>query len=420
MTRMVPEFRPALADRVYYGWVIVFACMLASIAVFGTTYAFGVFYDALLDEFAVSRTVLAVVFGLQTALIYVTGVAAGQCINRYGQRRTVAVSGGLLVLGLVWTALARSYLELLVGFGIVAAVGMGGLYVVGYASVPLWFERRRGAATGIASAGLGVGLVVVPPSANALITAVGWRGAMVAIAAAVCILSVVISLLFADEPADVGADSRVEFDSDEAPVTATDVVGAGPGRIRAVVTSSRFLLVFAGWTLVFSPLYVLLSHVVLYADNAGFGRSVGVLSITVIGGATTVARLGVGTLSDWAGRTRTFVVCGAVMGLAAIGLAVAPASAALLAAVAVFGVGYGGCGGLLGALVADLFGDTDLNTLFALMSLSLGVAGIAAPPLAGFVFESVGGYAVAFVGFGSAGVLGAGCIALATRLDRTD
>lgn len=414
---MVFNLRYTLANRIYYGWIIVFACILASIAIFGTSYAFGVFYDAFIREFAVSRTVLAVVFGLQTALIYVTGVAAGQVIDRYGRRQTAAVSGGLLTVGLLWTALARSYLELLVGFGIVSAVGMGGLYVIGYASVPLWFERRRGTATALASAGLGVGLVVVPPSANALITTVGWRRALVTIAVTVAVLSMVVSLLFADDPADVGADRRVDQTESETPENLENTADGGPGRIQAVITSPRFLLVFVGWVLLFSPLYVLLSHVALYTDDIGFGRSLGVFSITVIGIATTGARLGIGTLSDRIGRTRTFVLFGALMGSATLGLVFAPTPTVFLAFVTVFGIGYGGCGGLLGALVADLFGNAHLNTLFALMSLSLGVAGIVAPPLAGFVFELMGGYAPALLGIGSGGIIGAGCIALGTRLD---
>lgn len=417
MIRIPFDLRLTFAAHVYYGWIIVFACMLASIAVFGTTYAFGVFFDAFIREFAVSRTILAVVFGLQTALIYCTGVAAGQYIDQHGRRQTAAVSGGLLTVGLVWTALARSYIELLFGFGIVAAVGMGGLYVVGYASVPLWFEQRRGTATGIASAGLGVGLIVVPPSVNVLITTVGWRGAMIALAVTVGILSAVVSFLFADDPADVGAEIRVDLNDDEPSESSANVVKSGSDRVRAVITSSRFLLVFIGWMLVFSPLYVVLSHVVLYTDAVGFGRSVGVLAITVIGLATTGARLGLGVLSDRMGRLRTFVLCGTLMGLATVGLAVAPAAIVFLAIVIVFGIGYGGCGGLLGALVADLFGNARLNTLFTLMSLSLGVAGIVAPPVAGIIFERMGGYALAFIGFGSGGVIGAGCIALAARCD---
>lgn len=47
---MIDALRRALARRIYYGWVIVVACLLASMVVFGTSYAFGVFFDSLLEE----------------------------------------------------------------------------------------------------------------------------------------------------------------------------------------------------------------------------------------------------------------------------------------------------------------------------------------------------------------------------------
>ena len=208
---MVQDFRVALADRVYYGWVVAIACFVASVAVFGTTYAFGVFYDAFIAEFGASRSVLAFVFGLQTAVLYAAAVGAGRVIERWGQRRAAAASGATLVAGLVWTAFARFYVELLLAFGVVAAVGMSGLYIVGYATLPAWFKRRRGAATGLASAGLGVGLVVIPPGADYAVSAFGWRSAMLLVAAAVGLMSIVVVSLFADDPADVGADLGVEF-----------------------------------------------------------------------------------------------------------------------------------------------------------------------------------------------------------------
>ena len=403
--------RRALASRVYYGWVVVVACFLASVTVFGTTYAFGVFYDVFIEAFDASRSRLAVVFGVQTALIYVASVGAGRMVDRHGQRRVAAASAAVLVAGLVWTAFARSYLELLGAFGVVAAVGMAGIYIVSYATLPTWFERRRGAATGLASAGLGVGLVVVPPGADAAIAALGWRSALLAVAGFVALLSLAVVALFADDPADVGADPSVEFAdapgaAEDAP--AVDVVG--------VATSSRFLLVFVGWTLVFAPLYVVLSHVVLHAASAGLGRSTGVIAIAVVGVSTTATRVGIGPLADRLGRPRTFVACGVLLGAATVCLAAAPTVGAFLAVVVVFGVGYGGCGGLIGAVSADLFGNRSLNTLFALLSVSFAVAGLAAPPLAGVWFEIAGSYDLAFVAAGLLGVAGAGCVGLATRV----
>ncbi|MWV64327.1 MFS transporter [Halorubrum sp. JWXQ-INN 858] len=431
-----------LAGRVYYGWVIAIACLLAVMAVFGTTYAFGVFYDAFVDEFAVSRTALAATFGLQTALIYVGAVAAGRAVDRIGGRRVTAASGALLVAGLTWTAFARSFPELVVAFGVVAAFGMAGLYVVGYATVPVWFERRRGAAAGLAAAGLGVGLVVVPPGADHLIGVVGWRGAMLAVAGGAAVLTVLTVALLVDDPAAVGADRSVEFgdvdrgarrdggnaDAADADPVDDDAANADPvdddsgteaanGRsARAIALSAPFLLAFCGWVFLFAPMYAVMTHVVVHAGESGIGRSAGVLAITVIGATTTGARLGIGPIADRIGRTRTFAACGAVMGVSVVAFAGAPTAATLLAVAVVFGVGYGGCGGLFGAVVADLFGDTHLNTLFGLMSLSFAVSGLLAPPLAGYLFEVTGDYAVAFVGLGLLGVVGSGCIAVSARL----
>jgi MFS family permease len=411
---MPADPREALARRFYYGWVVVVACFLASVTVFGTTYAFGVFYDVFIEAFAASRSRVALVFGVQSGLLYVSGVGAGRLVDRHGQRRVAAASGAVLVAGLVWTAFARSFAELLAAYGVVAAVGMAGLYIVSYATLPAWFERRRGTATGVASAGLGVGLLVVPPGADAVIAAFGWRRAILAVAGLVALLSFAVAVLFADRPSDVGADRSAEF---EVAPTAGEGDGDEAVDLGATVASGRFLLVFAGWTLVFAPLYVVLSHVVLHASSAGLGRGTGVLAIAVVGVTTTVARVGVGTLSDRLGRPRTFVACGTLLGSATVALAAARTVEAFLGVVAVFGVGYGGCGGLIGAVTADLFGNRALNTVFALLSVSFAVAGLAAPPLAGLWFETAGSYDLAFVAAGLLGVAGAGCVGLAARAD---
>lgn len=418
---MVLGLRRRLAGRVYYGWVVVGACLLAAMATFGTSYTFGVFFDAFIREFGVGRGPLGFVFGLQTALLFAGGLVAGRAVDRYGGRRVAAVSGTLLVAGLGWAAFARSYLELLAAFGVVAGLGMGGLYVVGYATLPQWFERRRGTASGIAAAGTGVGLVTLPGAADSLIASVGWRSALLAVAGAAGFLSLLVVLLFADRHDDVGADPSVEFE-DGGAGTGTSLEGAAtpspelPAETRETILSTPFLLVFLGWTCIYGPIYVLLSHVVLYATDAGFGRSTGVFAITVLGVTIVLARVGIGALSDRVGRVATFVASGALVGLALFALPLAPTPGAFLGGIVAFAVGYSGTGSLLSSMLADLFGNEGLNTMFGASSLAFGVAGLAAPPLAGFWFEAAGSYDPVFHAVGVVGLLGAGCITLAARL----
>lgn len=421
----LPALRRRLADRLYYGWVVAAACLLTSLAVFGTTYSFGVFADRMLRTFDTSPARIALAFSLQTVVLYLAATPMGRFVDRYGPRRTLPLGGALLAAGLAWAARSGSLAELALSYGVLGGLGLSLLYVVAYATVPRWFGRRRGAANGIATAGLGVGLVAVPPAASALVVTVGWRGALTVLAGGVLVLVAVVTLLFADDPASVGADPSVEFpgrrsagegsvgtdggDEDE-----TDPAAARR-RIVRTLRSPAFLLVLAGWICVYATLYAILGHVVIHVTAMGLPKSVGVTAIAVIGATTTVARLGLGALSDRVGRVRMFVACSLAMGATTAALTVAATPLALYAVVAVYGVGYGGNGALLSPLVADLFGGEDLSTLYGAMSLAFGAAGLAAPPLTGLVYECVGSYDPAFAALGAVGILGAGCIALAGR-----
>lgn len=404
--------RRTLARKIYYGWVITLTCFIATVAVFGSSYTFSVFYEPFLDSFDASRSEIALVFGAQTVLLYVVGVGMARLIEYRGQRLVIALSSAVLVVGLVWAAFARSYLELFLSLGVVSAVGLAGLYIVGWATLPQWFERRRGTATSVAASGTGVGLVVFPTVAEAVLAAHGWRTAMLALAGSMAVLLLLVVALFADSPAEVGADPRIEFGE--------GARGADEGEdhrgVRDVVVSTPFVLVFAGWLLIYVPFYVVLSHVVLHAVDVGVGRATGVLALTVLGLLTTVTRAGIGPLADRGGRVRTFLVCSVFLGGATVALAASATTRSVLAAAAAIGVGYGGAGGLLGAVTADLFGNRSVTTLFALLSLSFGFAGLVAPPLAGAWFEAAGSYEVAFAVSGLAGVAGTGCTALGARL----
>lgn len=65
--------------------------------------------------------------------------------------------------------------------------------------------------------------------------------------------------------------------------------------------------------------------------------------------------------------------------------------------VVLFGIGYVGSGGLIGAVTADLVGNRSVNTLFAVLSFSLAIAGLISPPTARLWFETQGSYRPAFL-----------------------
>ncbi len=406
--------RSHLASQTYYGWVVACCCFVAAGVMFGMTYSFSVFFDALQRSFAVSPARVSLVYGVQTFVIFVGAAALGGLLDRVGPRRLLAAGTVVLVAGLVGTSYSDSYPALLATYGLVTGLGMGTLYVVAYATVPLWFDRRRGAATGLASAGLGAGLLVVAPTASFLVARYGWRPAFRVLAAGFLVVLAVAAYFAADEPAEMGADEELEFPDGRT----ADSGGNWRVRLEAVrgrVLSPAFGLVLAGWALVYSTLYVLVNHVVPFADVTGM-RWAGVATLTVVGVSTSAARLAIGPLSDRVGRVRIFVVCSAVMGAGLLALPFARVPLALFAVAVCFGIGYGGNGALLSPLVADLFGTDQLGTLYGVASIGFAVAGLLAPPLATVGYGALGSYRPVFLATGVIGLVGAVCIGGAGRL----
>lgn len=401
-------------DDVYHGWVVVAGCFLGSFVVFGLSYSFGVFYDPMLAAFGATRGVTSMAFGVQTAALYAGAVGIGALVDRYGARPALAVGALLLCGGLLWTSRVDSMLGLVVAYGLVTGVGLSVVYVVAYVTPAQWFDRRVGQASGLASAGLGVGMLVVSPVATELVARVGWRDAMVALAGGVSAVLLVALALIRGEPTPAEAPDA-EFPDG----LGGDASGGWRAQFRSVESVAKtraFALAFLGWTSVYATLYVVLVNLVLYAQDVGLSRSVGATAIALVGVASATGRVGIGFLGDRLGRVRVFVTCSAVMGVATVALSGAGTALGLWAFALVYGLAYGGNGALLAPLTADLFGREQLNAVFGLVSVSFGVSGSVAPYLAGVGYARFGSYDPVFVAAGAVAVVGAAAVGAAERV----
>ncbi|WP_336343390.1 MFS transporter [Halalkalicoccus ordinarius] len=400
--------------RTYYGWVVVGACFLGSFVVFGLSYSFGVFFERMLAEFGRSRGTTSIAFGVQSLMLYLGAVGIGVLIDRYGTRRMLAVGAAVLSFGLVWTSRAESLAVLVVAYGVVTGLGLSVVFVVSYATVPRWFDRRQGLAGGLASAGLGAGMLVVAPAADALIVRFGWRSALLVMAAGVVVLLCAMIGAIRDEPEPEEVPER-EFDGGFHANERT-ALGEQFADVVAIARSPAFLALFCGWLLIYTTLYVVLAHLVVHVLDLGLSRTVGATAIALVGGTSVVGRVTVGHAADRLGRVRTFAACSAVMGAATLVLPALDAAIPLFAFAVVYGFAYGGNGALLAPLTADLFGRENINAVFGLLSTSLGIAGLASPYVAGAGHDAIGSYTPAFVAAGLAALVGAGAIVAAGRL----
>lgn len=399
---------------VYRGWYVVAGSFVGTFVVFGLSYAFGVFLEPIQRDFGLSRAAVSGIFSLQSVVMYAAAAIFGILADRFGVRLFLIVGAVALASGGIWTSQADTYVGVLFAYGVVTAVGLGSIYVVSYATVPRWFERRRGLATGIATAGLGIGMIALAPAASTLVGAFGWQTAILVIVVGAAIAIVFAAPLFADDPASAGVDPGDEF-ADAVPDHGPSTWRSVARDVTAVVASRTFVLVFVGFLPVYGTLFAVLVHVVPHAGDVGVGAGRGAFALAIVGLTTSGARIPVGSFADRFGRVRTFVACATGMGVATGMLAFVTTASGLYAVAAGFGIAYSGIGALLSPLTADLFGTANANAIFGLVSVSFAVSGLLAPWIVGIAYDLSGTYTPAFVVAGVACVAGAGLLAIAGR-----
>lgn len=405
--------RSIMDGRVYYGWVVTVACFLMTASVFSVTYSFGVFFEPLLADFGRSRADTSLLFSAQTLTLYVSGGAFGWVVDRYGTRRLLLLGTALYGTGLFLTTVATTFLQVLLTYGIVAGVGMGIVYVIAYSTIPRWFYRRRGLASGIGSAGVGAGMFLFPPIVALLLASVAWQRAYFLVAFVIVALLLVAASLVADRPDRLGIDPGTEIPPDRRNAIRRVEPAEQLDAIRSAVVTRAFAALFLGGLLVYTPVFLLFVHVVSYATDVGIARSTAVLAVSVIGFSTLPGRLLVGRVADAVGRSRSLAVATFSMGALTILLPAIRHPLLLLGFAVGYGLAYGGTGALIAPVVSDEFGTGNINALFGLVAVGFGVAAVLGPYAGGATYDALGTYAPVFVGCGVAGLLGSACFALA-------
>lgn len=389
----------------YYGWVIVALSFLTLAFHVMSRFSFSIFYVAMLEEYGWSRGLLAGAYSLGMFTYALASPFMGVALDRVGPRRlfplaSAVLGGGLLAMG--FTAhLAWVYFFV----GMVMPLGLSASGFGNHSAImPRWFERRRGQATGIALAGIGVGLLLLAPTLQRLIEAYGWRRTYLLYGLAVTLLILPLNLLFMrDRPEDLGL-GRDGLVPSPAPSGAAPRPAERPaGLVRNFLALRRdrrfWFLLFLVFAIGLSNNLVLV-HMVAYLVDAGFPKLLAAFVFGLVGVIRTGGSVLGGLVSDLLGRQRaaalaSLFVAGGVSLL--MGLAVLPHPYAYLFAL-VFGVGFGAMSTCYAATVGDFFQGANLGTIMGTLEVFYGLGGVLGPWLAGSLFDWTGSYQLSFGG----------------------
>jgi OFA family oxalate/formate antiporter-like MFS transporter len=391
--------------RLFYGWVVVTGAFIVLFVAYGAQYAFGVFFAALLDEFGWSRASLAGAFALYAVAYSVFGFPAGRLTDLWGPRRVIAIGGCCLGVALAGMAAVSRLWEPYVLYGLVAAVGMGTAYVPCNATVVKWFVRRRGLAIGLASTGASVGAAALPPLAQALVDALGWRAAYVIFGVGVFVILNLVALAMRRDPESLGLGPDGEQ-------TVVADRSADPWPLGRAARTPTFWLLWAAFSATWIPVFIPLVHLVRYARDLGFTPLIAASLISALGVGAVIGRLVMGVVSDRLGRRPTVALAMAMQAAAFVAFVVVRELGALYATALLFGYSYGAVSTLFTAIIGDLFGRARAGTLVGVLFAMAGSMAGVGPLIAGALYDATGSYTPAFAVSAALNVVAVGLLLL--------
>jgi len=387
--------------KLYYGWIVVAAGALMGCVAIGTVFSLAVFLQPMAEATQWSRT------GISSAMTIVflsMGFASfgwGALTDRYGPMPVVLAGGVLLGLGLLLASRATSLLEFQLIYGIVVGAAAGAVFAPTFATITGWFEKHRGLAVSLVSAGMGVAPMTVSPFASWLITHHDWRDALLVIAILAWVVLVPTAFLVRRPPAEPDPRERIARPPGAAAGAADSDMTAGQA-LRSPQFWVLSLTYFCCCATHSGPIF----HTVSYALACGLPMMAAVTIYSVEGLAGLGGRILFGLAGDRFGAKRVLVIGLFAQAVGAGAYFFVRQLGEFYAVAAVFGLIYGGIMPLYAVIAREYFPMRFMGTVLGASAIlsSLGMA--LGPALGGWIYDTTGGYgwlyiASAGIGFGA-------------------
>ncbi|HEX4130215.1 MAG TPA: MFS transporter [Pirellulales bacterium] len=326
-------------------------------------------------------------------------IPGGLVQDKLGPRIGATLSGLLLGAGCVLAGLMKSYLGLIVGFGLLGGIGMGLGYAAATPAALKWFPaHRRGLVVGLVVSGYGGAAIYIAPLAKYLIAEHGISGSFIGLGLLFATVIVIAArfLVAPPEGYTVAALPASSTAAQPAAMTATQWPVSS-----MVGTWQFFALVFLFIGSAQSGLLVIANATPMLnatAQKSALFAAHGWLLASFGGLVNAAGRIATGIYSDRIGRANAYIVNG---GISAVCLFLMPwimqsgSVALLFAAVGIAYWQYGGGLSIMPAITADYFGTKDLGLKYGLVFIGWGIA-FFVPQLAGYIKDTTGSLDNAF------------------------
>ncbi len=359
-------------------------------------YGFTVFFNPIRNTFGWGAAVTSVAFTLQRLESGLLEAAAGYLVDRLGPRRLMVAGWSVVGLGFVLMSRIQSLWQFYGAF-LLIAVGLSfGAFTVIFSTIANWFHKKRSRAMTLVVTGFGISGLLVPLVAMA-VEGFGWRQALLGIGVAAWALGIPLSLLMRHRPQPYGL---LPDGATTASITndTPNQTGATSFTPLAALRTRAFWMLAAVFFFQFTGISAVNVHIVPYLESVGIATTLAATAVTGITLCSLIGRLGFGLLGDFANK-RTLIAIG--MALQALGVFIfsfvdTERVWLLIPFLLTYAPGFGATIPLRLAIQADYFGTANYGTIMGMMMLISMVGGLASPIIAGWLYDTIGSYQMAW------------------------
>jgi len=373
-------------------WVRLWSAFVGMIIIGNLQYAWTLFAEPMVKAHAAQHWQLSDVqwgFGLFIAAGTWAMPFFASFIDKVGPRRFMAISGVLCAVG--WGSLGHiSNLFWFYALFCMAGVGVACVYACGVSTAVKWFPDKRGIASGIITAGYGMGAAAFNPLFDYLIRSIGYSDTFLWTGISHGALIVLSGLVMVNPPADFkvsAAAVKLNVRRHNLQFTSTEMLR----------TPQFYFLFFSMLSMAIGGLMVTAS-VKPVATNFHIGATALTIALVLYPLANGFSRILWGSVSDYLCREKTMSIAFLLQAIFLVALTTLgrQGDALWVALVVLVFLTWGELYVLFPAVLADLYGSKNSAGNYSFLYSAKGFASLLGGGLGAMLFESTGTWDYAF------------------------
>ena len=397
--------------KLHYGWVVIFMGLLTTIAAHGFgRLSYTVILPTMKNGLGLNNYYMGLL-GTGNFIGYLTmAIIGGFLAARFGTRIVITFALVLMGVTLILTGLAQSF-----GFAfamrLLTGLGNGAAYVPAMALGSAWFSvQQRGFATGIVSAGIGLGMMIASLGVTRILAILGpngWRISWYILGAAVLLISGVVYKFVRSRPEEkglqpVGEDQVLDTSSASAITgTVSSLQWTGVIKMKSIWYLGAVYF-FYGFSYV---IYLTFFKEYLTGEIGRAPIWAGNL-FALVGGLSIFCGVIWGKISDLIGRSRGAALAYLVLGLSYIIYALIKVDFGFYLSATLFGLTAWSIPTIMAAAAGDFVGPRLAPAGLGFITLFFGIGQALGPALGGYLADVSGSFTLPFLIAGVISLIG--------------